>query len=338
MPDGSRILERSTKDGHTHDMDHIDSIKRNSGVRSLVLDPFFNSWEPATIMAYLRDPDHFVNGRDMLTEAGGKYLERREIMNIFSQNLRKLYPGIDVSAIKKEQDKYKAMKTCNYKGCNRSFQDGKALMAHRKIDHPASEGRRHDHSHRQYTCPTKGCHRKKKSKGFPSLLALREHQLKMEHWGSGTYHTDEGPTPCPPVLEGETYEDLQAAVGVDEDMMDDTGKAMASHQPDDASPDPDSQHPDVSQLANASSSLSIPQQSLPATDNPLLPLLAAHGVQSLQQGNMLPIDPAMHSQPLQQQNLASELAQADDLQRQAMVARYQALQAEMAQLKNALSL
>ena len=100
----------------SHDIDHIDSIKRNSGVRSLVLDPFFNSWEPATIMAYLRDPDHFVDGRDMLTEAGGKYLERREIMNIFSQHLRKLYPGIDVSAIKKEQDKYKSMKTCKPRG------------------------------------------------------------------------------------------------------------------------------------------------------------------------------------------------------------------------------
>ncbi|KAF2672195.1 hypothetical protein BT63DRAFT_452692 [Microthyrium microscopicum] len=287
LPDGSRILERSTKEGHSHDLDHIDSIKRNSGVRSLVLDPFFNSWEPATIMAYLRDPDHFVNGRDMLTEAGGKYLERREIMNIFSQHLRKLYPGIDVSSIKKEQDKYKAMKTCNFKGCNRSFPDGKALMAHRKVDHPASEGRQHDHSHRKYTCPQKGCHRKKKSKGFPSLLALHEHQIKMEHWGSGSHHTEEGPVPCPPIIEGETYGDMQAMAGAAEDedttMMDSQSQV------------------DNSGLADtpSQSHLSVPQQPLPGTDNSLLPLLAAHGVQSMvSQSNMMPIDPAMHSQPL----------------------------------------
>jgi len=46
--------------------------------------------------------------------------------------LERARDGIAVSAIKKEQDKYKLLKTCNFKGCNCSFADGKALMAHSK--------------------------------------------------------------------------------------------------------------------------------------------------------------------------------------------------------------
>ena len=292
-------------------------------------------------MAYLRDPDHFVDGRDMLTEAGGKYLERREIMNIFSQHLRKLYPGIDVSAIKKEQDKYKSMKTCNAKGCNRSFPDGKALMAHRKLDHPVGENRRHDHAHRQYTCPTKGCHRKKKSKGFPSLFALREHQVKMEHWGSGMFHGEDGPAPCQSVNAGDTFEEIQADAGAMEmDQAADsvTASAQQGEQSNLASQHDGSPGGDQAQL-------SVPQQPLPNPDHSLLPLIAQGVSQMAAQAAMVPIDPAMHSQPqTQHQNQAaghSGLPQGgsleDELQRrQAMLERYQALEDEMNQLRGQL--
>lgn len=134
----------------------------------------------------------------MLSEAGGKYLERREIINVYTQTLRKAYPGLDVTELKKQQDKYKSMKTCNFKGCNRAFTDSKELTAHRKQAHQEV---RHDHSDKLYTCPCKTCHRRKRSKGFETIQQLREHQIRMQHWGSGIYHGASGPTPVDAVSE-----------------------------------------------------------------------------------------------------------------------------------------
>jgi hypothetical protein len=137
-----------------------------------------------------------------LTDAGGKYLERREIINIFSQHLKKAYPGLEVSTVKKTRERYEGVKTCNFKGCNLSFRTGKELTAHRKVAH---EERRHDHSGRLYTCPAKNCHRRKRSKGFPSIEALKEHQIRMQHWGPGTYHGDPtGPQLVEGAAEGDT--------------------------------------------------------------------------------------------------------------------------------------
>jgi hypothetical protein len=313
-------------------------------------------------MAYLRDPDHFVNGRDMLTEAGGRYLERREIMNIFSQNLRKLYPGIDVSAIKKEQDKYKTMRTCNYKGCNKAFSDGRSLMAHRKAEHPNADGKKHDHSHRQYTCPAKGCHRKKKSKGFPTLLALREHQVKMEHWGSGLFHGVDGTTPCDAINGPEDFEQPQETAGAEPDLPEDTNMHSSSHglgeaiHIDPSTPQQASHH---HPQASLSIPLSVPQHPLP-NDHPLMPLIT-HGVvnalppqsptdfndmeQDTTDPNLMPIDPAMHP-PRQPQHhagsqgghMSSSMPQTpeDPHQRQAMFERYQQLQEELGRLRGVL--
>lgn len=49
---------------------------------------------------------------------------------------------------------------------------------------------KHDHSSKMYTCPKKECHRHKRSKGFATVIALREHMLRMKHWGMAIYHGD----------------------------------------------------------------------------------------------------------------------------------------------------
>jgi len=300
-------------------------------------------------MAYLRDPEHFVDGRDMLTEAGGRFLERREIMNIFSQNLRKLYPGIDVSAIKKEQDKYKSMRTCNYKGCNRSFVDGKTLMAHRKADHPP-DSRKADNTHRKYTCPTKGCHRKKKSKGFPTLLALREHQVKMEHWGSGMHHGEDGVTPCDPV-NGPEDVDMDQAEAVDGAHPDETLVHSTNSGPTSASNAASAALQQVAEQEQ-SVSLSVPQQPLPQSlpsDHPLMPLITHGGVTGVsvvpasQDPNFMPIDPAMQETRPHHgvsaglpPSMPDTPMSSDPEQRQAMFERYQQLQDEMTRLRGIL--
>jgi hypothetical protein len=292
-PDGRRTLERSTKETHSHDLNHIDSVKRNTGVRQVVLDPFFASWEPATIMAYLRDPAHFHNGRDMLNEAGGRYLERREVMNIITQNLRKLYPGIDISVIKREQEKYKAVKMCNAKGCNQSFSDYKSLLAHRKNAHIGLE-KTQNYSHRKYTCPQKGCHRKKKSKGLVSVTSLREHQIKLKHYGQGTFHSPDGPVLCEEVTENDTLEGLRAQRLADTSSganMDDT------IIDDDDSQDDDDMEPDTPSRLHL-------QASQPLAHEALLPLIQATASMASEE-QLLHIDPAMQSQPRPSQNTSS---------------------------------
>ncbi|PSN61659.1 hypothetical protein BS50DRAFT_651034 [Corynespora cassiicola Philippines] len=175
--DGRRVVER-TGEGHSHTLEHIDAIKRNSGVRNLVLNDFFKSWEAGGILAFLRDTSAHEPTKDLLKGAGGLYLSRQEVQNVMNGALKKAYPGQDVSEVKKQMDKYKNYATCNYKGCNAAaFPDIKALMDHRKTMHGLKA---HDHSDKQYSCPDKACWRRKKSKGFATLLGLEEH-LRDKH-------------------------------------------------------------------------------------------------------------------------------------------------------------
>ncbi|KAF2121607.1 hypothetical protein BDV96DRAFT_640991 [Lophiotrema nucula] len=184
--DGRRVVERMG-DGHSHDLDHIDSVKRNSGVRNLVLDDFFKSWEAGGILAFLRDTSKATadgDGGDILKDAGGLYLSRQEVQNILNGALKKAYPGQDVSEVKRQMDKYKNYTTCNFKGCDaQAFPDIKALMDHRKAVHGL---RSHDHSDKMYACPDKSCWRRKKSKGFATLLGLEEHLREKHGKGSET--------------------------------------------------------------------------------------------------------------------------------------------------------
>ncbi|KAF2182357.1 hypothetical protein K469DRAFT_586563 [Zopfia rhizophila CBS 207.26] len=176
-PDGRRVVER-TGEMHSHSLEHIDSIKRNSGVRNLVLDDFFKSWEAGGILAFLRDTSASDPSKDVLKDAGGLYLSRQEVQNILNGALKKAYPGQDISEVKKQMDKYKNYTTCNFKGCNApAFLDIKALMDHRKSVHGLKS---HDHSDKLYACPDKSCWRRKKSKGFATLLGLEEH-MREKH-------------------------------------------------------------------------------------------------------------------------------------------------------------
>jgi hypothetical protein len=323
-------------------------VKRNSGVRSLVLEPFFSAWEPASILAYLRDPEHHLDGKDMLNEAGGKYLERREIMNIFAQNMKKTYPGLDISDVKKEQEKYKSVKMCNFKGCNLAFPDNKSLTAHRKQAHIE---KKHDHSEKLYTCPSKQCHRRKKSKGFVSMAGLKEHQIRMEHWGMGTYHGEDGPQNCEAVMQGDHHDGQEVSGATDGESHIITSNPHLQHPQ--AHPHDQHQHQHHLQHRPA-----IMQQQLAGADMPLLPLMHNPGGPMSQSADqhMLQIDPAM--QPPQQQqpptqhqihpalqgNMGQSHVQqpnmpgsiAEQLHRQAMLDRYNALQQEMENLRNAL--
>jgi hypothetical protein len=275
---------------HSHDLDYIDSIKRNSGIRTLVTDPFFTSWESGPILAYLKDATNSPPSTPtLLTDAGGKYLERREIINIFSQHLKKAYPGLDVSQIKKQRERYEGVKTCNFKGCNLSFRTGKELTAHRKLAH---EERKHDHSARLYTCPCKACHRRKRSKGFPTVAALKEHQIRMQHWGPGTYHGDDA---GPRLIEAATEADRLAALSA----------------------------PPQQQMSTI-----IQQQPLPNAppDLPLFPSMPGDDVD-----DDMPIDPSiqnmhhpMHSSPHQHHGMETQSVQ----QKQDMMHRLQTLEME----------
>lgn len=100
MPDGSRVLEKYGDTSHSHDLDYIDSIKRNSAVRKIVLHEYFRTWDAGAILAYLRDPIQKVGDRDMLKEAGGQYINRSEISNIVTGALKKAHPGQDPFEIK----------------------------------------------------------------------------------------------------------------------------------------------------------------------------------------------------------------------------------------------
>ena len=269
-------------------------------MRAIVTDPFFSSWEAAGILAYLRDPEHFINGKDMLTEAGGKYLERREIINVFTQALRKAYPGLDVTELKKQQDKYKSMKTCNFKGCNRAFADSKELTAHRKQEHKETK---HDHSDKLYTCPCKTCHRRKRSKGFETLNQLREHQIRMQHWGSGMYHGDGGPRAVEAVTESNHHAIAELSEPAAPDISG-AGSAPTDHV--------SAQQPLVSTDVNAVSSF---QTGSIAT------------ISSTADEDMVPIDPSI--QPPMPSNIAMASNDAAAMhQRQSMLQRLHALEME----------
>lgn len=100
LHNGVRVLEKLDDTTHSHDLEFIDSVKRNSGVRSIILHDFFKSWDVSAVLAYLRDNAHNVNGKDLLKEAGGHYINRNEVSNIINRALRTAYPGQDVTEIK----------------------------------------------------------------------------------------------------------------------------------------------------------------------------------------------------------------------------------------------
>ncbi|QDS73176.1 hypothetical protein FKW77_002317 [Venturia effusa] len=317
-PNGVRILERS-KEGHSHDLDHIDSIKRNSGIRNLVADPLFASWESGPILAYLKDTSNAPSTNpDLLTEAGGKYLERREIINIFAQHLRKAYPKLDASQLKKQKEKYEGVKTCNFKGCNLSFPDGKALVKHRKEAH---EEKKHDHSSRLYMCPCKTCHRRKKSKGFPSLTALHEHQLRMQHYGPGVFQGPDGVQ----YVEGPSEAQILAF----------QSRPSASSSADRTSPgasenSPAPQHSPNYLSANNESAMSA-QRPLP-TGTPNFPRMPG-------EEDLVPIDPVM--QQVEEANARDKREkllrlQALEAKREMMEQERERVEQEMERLRNAL--
>jgi hypothetical protein len=99
-PDGSRILEKFGDQDHTHDLDFIDSVKRNSAVRKIILHDFFKSWEAGTILAFLRDPTQYIDEKDLLKDAGGQYITRSEISNVMTGALKRAHPGQDPFEIK----------------------------------------------------------------------------------------------------------------------------------------------------------------------------------------------------------------------------------------------
>lgn len=190
-------MELTSAVGHSHDLEFLDAVKRCSGVRGIVLDPFFKSWEAGGILAYLKDSAAGVvesgdgegehqdgagggatSSGSEFVDAGGLHICRQEVQNILNSAIRRAHPGQDVSFVKKQMDKYKKFVTCTNKGCNASaFPDIRALMEHRKQAHGVKI---HDHSDKLYGCPDKTCWRKKKSKGFSTLLSLEEH-VKEKH-------------------------------------------------------------------------------------------------------------------------------------------------------------
>ncbi|KAF1985082.1 hypothetical protein K402DRAFT_117664 [Aulographum hederae CBS 113979] len=99
-PDGLRVLERNGDEKHSHTLDYIDSIKRCSFLRSMPLDNFFKGWEAAGIMAYLRDNSHTPDGRDILKDAGGLYLTRKEVLNVIQGAVKKAHKGQDLTTVK----------------------------------------------------------------------------------------------------------------------------------------------------------------------------------------------------------------------------------------------
>ena len=100
MPDGNRILEKFGDQNHSHDLEYIDSVKRNSAVRKIILHEFFKSWDAGAILAFLRDPAQRVGDGDILKEAGGQYISRSEISNVITGALKRVHPGQDPFEIK----------------------------------------------------------------------------------------------------------------------------------------------------------------------------------------------------------------------------------------------
>ncbi|KAE9977990.1 hypothetical protein BLS_000987 [Venturia inaequalis] len=320
-PNGVRILERS-KEAHSHDLDHIDSIKRNSGIRSLVGDPLFASWESGPILAYLKDTSNAPSTNpDLLTEAGGRYLERREIINIFAQHLKKAYPNLDASQLKKQKEKYEGVKTCNFKGCNLSFSDGKALVKHRKEAH---EEKKHDHSGRLYMCPCKTCHRRKKSKGFPSSTALHEHQLRMQHYGPGVFQGQDGVQ----YIEGPTEAEILAFQSRDGARNAADRTSPGAHE--DASP-PQHSPGFLSATANGDGDVLSAQRPLP-TGMPVFPRMPG-------EDDAMPIDPVM--QQVEEANAKDKRdtmlrLQALEAKREMMEQERERVDQEMERLRSAL--
>jgi len=171
-----------------------------------------------------------------------------------------------------------------------------------------------------------------------SMIALREHQVKMQHFGSGTFHAEDGTTAeCLPVTEHDTVDELRA----EEDEHDQQANLGAIEG--DA----------VQALSNLPQSAALGLAQSASFQTPLSPQVPEHTTSemrlvSLMQASSAPmhphndpsflaIDPAMQSQTTAQaasalETLSESLGAISD--RNAMVARYRELQREMDALKS----
>lgn len=78
-----QITGVSTSPGHTHTLDQIDKLKRNDGLK-IAVEKHFNevsNVSPAHLLVLLQALGDSENGSQQLNEAGGRYLDRKQIAN-----------------------------------------------------------------------------------------------------------------------------------------------------------------------------------------------------------------------------------------------------------------
>jgi hypothetical protein len=80
-------------ESHTHDLDHIDQVKRNDGLKSKVLELIVRDIPAADILSGLQGAGVFADGRQQLVEAGGNYLTRVDI-NGWAKGFKKVNPDL----------------------------------------------------------------------------------------------------------------------------------------------------------------------------------------------------------------------------------------------------
>lgn len=81
---GEKRLIRTSKDGHSHNLDHADYTKINDGLKDLCLRQIHEYIEPAQILSNLQAAGR-LEGHQPLVDAGGKYLKRQTINNWTTQ-------------------------------------------------------------------------------------------------------------------------------------------------------------------------------------------------------------------------------------------------------------
>ncbi|KAF2277332.1 uncharacterized protein EI97DRAFT_432207 [Westerdykella ornata] len=214
--DGRRTLERTSVEGHTHLLDEVDALKRNSGVRGLLLEPVFEFWDHTSILAYLRDgAGRNRDYGDLFIQAGGLYLDQKEVTNVMMRGkTRRLPPGVappPVGYVRSQMERYKGLMVCTCRGCREPlFPDVKALLDHRKKIHGFKS---HDHSGERFVYPVRGCRRKKRSQGFVSRERLLMHMSGKHGW------VEEGMMAHVDSRDGNVYSDMEGGfvTGSDDD-------------------------------------------------------------------------------------------------------------------------
>lgn len=82
-------------DPHTHNLDRIDELKRNDGLRERVEEQVWAQLQPAEIYAALTGAAYMQDGRTQLNDAGGKYISREEIKG-WAVAFRRKHPDLRV--------------------------------------------------------------------------------------------------------------------------------------------------------------------------------------------------------------------------------------------------